>query len=244
MKPVLAIEAYFDLICPWCLIGRRHLETAVHRFSRLHPEVETAIDWRPHLLLPGTPADGLPYQAFYERRLGGPEAVAARRAQVQEAARPAAIEFAFDRIRMLPNTLAAHRLIGYAGRHGGVDRKEALIDALFAAYFLDGENIGDHGVLARIAAGRGFPENAVAAYLASGEGIRQFLEQQAAPGSSRVTGVPFYVFNDRLALSGAHPPEALLEVMEQALPGSTSRAADDPLTDFRRRVPRGLAMKP
>lgn len=164
MKGVLTITVYFDLICPWCLIGRRHLMTAVQRFTGLHPDVETAIDWRSHPLLPGTPAGGLPYQSFYERRLGGREAVAARRAQVREAARPANIEFAFDRILVLPNTLAAHRLIDYAACHGSSTQKESLIDALFTAYFMHGEDIGDRSVLSRIAAECGLAGDAVTAW--------------------------------------------------------------------------------
>jgi predicted DsbA family dithiol-disulfide isomerase len=217
VKRVLNIKVYFDLICPWCLIGRRHLTSAVHQLALLRPDVETVIEWRSHALLPGTPAEGIPYQSFYEQRFGSKEAVAARRAQVREAARPANIEFAFERISVLPNTLAAHRLLEYAEKQGSANRKESLIDALFTAYFLHGEDIGDRTVLARIASECGLPEDAVATCLASSEGLQRLLQKQAAPERRHVSGVPFYVFNDRLAVSGAHPPQVLLEVMQEAL---------------------------
>ena len=213
MSRMLAIDVYFDLICPWCLIGRRHLTTAVQRFAGLHPDVAIVVDWHSYPLLPGTPAEGVPYQSFYEERLGGREAVAARRAQVQEAARAANIEFAFDRIRVLPNTLAAHRLIDCCARLGSAAQRESLIDALFAAYFLRGEDIGERRVLARVAAECGFAGETVAAWHGSDEASQWVPE--LAP--SHVSGVPCHVFNGRLSASGAHRPEVLLDVMEQAI---------------------------
>jgi predicted DsbA family dithiol-disulfide isomerase len=210
MRRSLAIEVWFDLICPWCLIGRRHLLNATGRFSSLRPDVAVSVDWRPVPLLPDTPREGLPYQSFYERRLGGPAAVAARRAQVRVAARAADLEIAFDRIEVLPNTLAAHRLLECARRHGGPARQLALLDALFAGYFLQGENIGDRSVLERIAEARGLDAKALSEW-------RDAREEAPRTAPAGVPGVPFYVFNDRLTLSGAHPPQVLVEAMERAV---------------------------
>lgn len=74
MSQKLSLTAYFDLICPWCLIGKRHLTSALAMLRRQQPGVEVEIEWRPHILLPGTPMSGIPYQAFYERRLGSKDA--------------------------------------------------------------------------------------------------------------------------------------------------------------------------
>ncbi|HEX6828884.1 MAG TPA: DsbA family protein [Burkholderiales bacterium] len=82
MKRILGVEAWFDLICPWCLIGRRHLAQAIRQFQGAQPDVTVVALWRSHPLLPATPAGGIPYDAFYLQRLGSREAVAARRAQV------------------------------------------------------------------------------------------------------------------------------------------------------------------
>jgi predicted DsbA family dithiol-disulfide isomerase len=217
MNSHLRIDVHFDLICPWCLIGKRHLATAVQQFRRLRPEVAVDIAWQSHELLPDTPLEGLPYQAFYERRLGSPAAVAARRAQVQEAARTAGIEFAFERIQVLPNTRAAHRLIALANHDGPPARSAALVERLFAAYFLEGRNIGDPEVLARISAEFGLDPAGTAAIRDAANGGAD--SGKDSPGATRlqVPGVPFFVFNDRFAISGAHPHQTLLEAMQSAV---------------------------
>ena len=92
-KPFLEIEVFLDFICPWCLIGTRHLRAAMKRLTELRPEIELRVVWRSVQLLPNTPLVGEPYQAFYLARLGGSEAVAARRAQLQQAGRPVGINF-------------------------------------------------------------------------------------------------------------------------------------------------------
>lgn len=210
MTPAPTIEVYFDLICPWCLIGKRHLATALEKFRQARPEVVPRVVWQSYPLLPDTPVEGLPYQEFYVRRLGSPAAVAARRAQVQEAARPAGIQFAFDRISVMPNTLAAHRLIAWVESRGGHDQAEQLIEKLFTAYFMAGKNIGDRSILLDLAA-----ECGIAA-----EPRAMDDDLPEAPGSQNrrhVSGVPFYIFNNRLAISGAVPPESLLEAMLESI---------------------------
>ena len=215
MSTTLAIDVHFDLICPWCLIGKRHLRAAVEQFRHAHPDVDVALNWRSHQLLPDIPAAGIPYQVFYERRLGSPAAVAARRAQVQAAAQTAGIEFAFERIALMPNTQLAHRLIDCAGEFGGAEQVDYLIERLFAAYFMEGRNIGALPVLLAIAAEAGFPAAAIEARLATPEAGDRFRARLAA--DTGISGVPFFVFNNRLAVSGAHPPASLLAAMEQAL---------------------------
>ncbi|MBL8421164.1 MAG: DsbA family oxidoreductase [Dechloromonas sp.] len=217
MSEKLDVTFHFDLICPWCLIGKRHLDTAIDLFRQRHPDVDIAIDWQSHILLPDTPEHGIPYQAFYEQRLGGKAAVAARRAQVQEAARAAGIKIAFESIEFMPNTQAAHHLIDCAMECCSAEQVDDLIDRLFTAYFLDGRNIGDPGELTAIAASAGCPTPGIAACLDSIQHQTRFSERLAATGNSQVSGVPFFVFNERLAISGAHPPQSLLAAMEKAL---------------------------
>jgi predicted DsbA family dithiol-disulfide isomerase len=215
MSTTLAIDVHFDLICPWCLIGKRHLRTAIEQFRALHPNVEITVAWRSHQLLSDIPAAGIPYQAFYERRLGGPAAVAARRAQVQAAARTAGIEFAFERIALMPNTQLAHRLIDCAGEFGGPEQVAYLIERLFAAYFMEGRNIGALPALLAVAAEAGFPAAAIEARLASPGAGDHFRARLAS--DTGISGVPFFVFNNRLTVSGAQPLASLLAAMEQAL---------------------------
>ena len=214
MNTKLRIDVHFDLICPWCLIGKRHLAAALQDFRRLRPDVPVELVWKSHELLPHTPLAGLPYQTFYERRLGSRAAVAARRAQVQEAAAPAGIQFAFNRIEVLPNTRAAHRLIDLAKSECGPSGTAALIERLFTGYFLEGENIGDPKVLSRYAGEFGVGQARLAAALAAPAGS----DLEAKLDASDVTGVPYFVFNGRYPLSGAHPAETLLQMMQLATP--------------------------
>lgn len=215
MTPSLHIEVHFDLICPWCLIGKRHLAMALERLRQAWPEVAPRIRWQSHPLLPDIPMEGVPYQEFYERRLGGRAAVAARRAQVQEAAQPARIEFAFDRIAVMPNTLAAHRLIGWVQGQQGDGPAERLIESLFASYFMAGKDIGAPSVLLGLAKECGIilePGSVDLAFRGMPGGHDGRFRSK-----HRVTGVPYYIFNDRLAISGAYPADALLEAMLQSV---------------------------
>jgi predicted DsbA family dithiol-disulfide isomerase len=200
VKP-LAIEVWFDLICPWCLIGKRHLEQALAEFGRLHPDTAVELRWHSVQLLPDLPDEGVDVRAFYRQRLGGDVAVAARQAQVREAGQPAGLSFAFDRIKRMPNTLAAHGLVMDARAQKGAAAAEAVIEALFAAYFQRGIDIGDAEMLSCIAEQHQLQPSEQAPQL---------------PPAGTISGVPFYVFNGRYALSGAQPAQRLLEAMQQA----------------------------
>lgn len=205
MSRRLNVQVHFDLICPWCFIGKRHLDAALARLGEASSEVDVEVSWIAHELLPDTPAEGLPYQAFYEERLGGPAAVAARRAQVQAAARGTGIDFAFERIARMPNTRQAHRLITrLSGSATGANA--ALIERLFQAWFVEGQDIGDAAVLERLAAG-----------IAASEAADAGRHRVALADGQQVPGVPLFVFNERVALSGAQPPDALLDGMRRAL---------------------------
>lgn len=213
MKQALNIDVFFDLVCPWCLIGKRNLAVARDRFAVLHPEVQVSVKWHPHRLLPDMPREGVPFEAFYLARLGSPEAVVMRREQVRRAGTAAGISFAFDRIQMMPNTGAAHRLINFAQRFGTPKQHERLIERLFVGYFLLGENIGDTATLARIALECGFT-GASKAYLdvstERGRIASPERTYEMPPGS----GVPYFVFDRCQALSGAQQPQTLLTAMQ------------------------------
>lgn len=215
----LSIEMCFDLVCPWCLIGKRHLASALARLRELRPDVTVLQAWRGVELLPETPAEGLPYQAFYERRLGGPHNVAARRMQVQLAGYAAGLVFAFDRIEVLPNTAAAHRLIAQLAPRHDAAAIGAFIDRLLVAYFMEGADIGSAAVLQRIAAACGLT--------VAGPGQRDELVPRACGPLERAgrmqvaNGVPAFIFNGEQVLSGAHAPGILLEAMLKTL-GDTS----------------------
>lgn len=200
------VDVYFDLICPWCWIGKTHLDTARRLLAEHQPDVQVEVRWHSVQLIPQTPPQGWPYQAFYEHRLGGPEAVRARRAQVQAAAARAGLTIHHERIAVFPNTWRAHRLLAFAAQQYP-DRYEALLNDLFEAYFMQGLDIGDPQMLASLAQTHGVDSAAAETF-------------EAPPVWSMpdgVNGVPLFVFNQRQAASGAQSPEVLLATLQSCV---------------------------
>ncbi|HEY2257226.1 MAG TPA: DsbA family oxidoreductase [Variovorax sp.] len=210
----LTVEVFFDFVCPWCLIGKHQLDAAASRLAELRPDVRLHVVWRSYPLLPDTPVGGVPYQAFYVARLGSPEAVARRRAQVQQAGAPAGVRFAFERIQVLPNTAAAHARVAQASAHGTEAQQARLIERIFKAYFIDGQDIGDASVLEQLALESGLPGEAPGADRGDPQGHDRHTHPRMR---NPVNGVPCFVFDGSLAISGAASPDALLEVMLRAL---------------------------
>ena len=211
---VLTIDVISDVVCPWCFIGKRRLEAALRELRAERPDVVPTIRWLPYFLNPDTPEEGEPYRPFLERKFGGPEKLAQLWAQIAAAGRTAGIEFAFERIEVRANTLRAHRLIHRAQRDGDAG---ALVERLFAAQFLQGENLGEAAVLARLAAECGEDEAAALAYLQSGEDAEAVRDEAARAQRLGISGVPFFILAGRYGVAGAQPPEVLLEALRQSL---------------------------
>ncbi len=213
----ISIDVVSDVVCPWCFIGKRHLDRALELWRAEQPAGEVTVHWHPFFLNPDTPDSGEPYRPFLERKFGGPKQLEELWQRVSEAGHKAGIEFAFEKIELRANTLNAHRLIHHAQKYGAEGTAvNKLIEALFAAQFLEGRHLGDRAVLAAVAGECGMDRDAVQAYLDSAEDAD---EVRAAAGEMRrmgIGGVPFFIFNKRLAASGAQPPEALLKAMREA----------------------------
>lgn len=214
---VLAIDVDFDLICPWCYIGLHQLVVARSRFASAHPQVGVETAWYPVQLLPDVPEEGLPFAEFYERRLGSPEAVRARRQQVTTAARSAGLEIDLTAIARMPNTARAHRLLRGVERLGDPGLYERLLERLFAAYFQRGEDINDDATLRRLAGEVGTPMDRLDDAMALGA-------RTSAPRHA-VSGVPQFLFNGRISLSGAQDPAIMLAAMRQALESAHTGAS-------------------
>lgn len=208
MARTLSIDVWLDLICPWCLIGKAQLRQALAQLAETDPDVAVDLQWHSVQLIPDVPEQGWPYEQFYLRRLGSPEAVRARRAQVLEAAARAGVAIEFASIAIFPNTARAHRLLALARQRLDAKALDHLLERLFSAYFKLGEDLGDLRTLITIGMEHGLDPDNVRASLTDGG---------ALPQTPAVSGVPFFVFNQHLALSGAQPAQALLAAMRQAL---------------------------
>ena len=206
--PRLHVDVYFDLVCPWCLIGKQHLRRALAQLDDSHPDVRVQVLWHSVQLVQDVPDHGWPFIEFYERRLGGRRQAQARQSQVVAAAAHAGAAIDFSRIVTFPNTAKAHRLVALGQRKLDSVCQDRLLDRLFAAYFQRGEDLGDTRTLAAIAAELGLEPAATAVALADGTAV---CEPIAAPG------VPYFVFNRRFALSGAQAPDVLHACMREAI---------------------------
>lgn len=207
MAKELVIDVYFDLICPWCLIGKRHLDRALAELARTDPEVVVDVRWHSVQLLSDLPAEGRDFTEFYIQRKGSAQAVLEGQERVRQAALAAGAEVNFSIIARMPNTLQAHQLLAFASTRQTPDQRTQLLERLLAAHFSQGEDLGERATLLAIARDFDLPVAELNLWLESGMGKPIPLE---------VPGVPFFVFNRRLSLSGAQPPEVLLYSMRQA----------------------------
>lgn len=213
MSDAIRVDVVSDLVCPWCFIGRRHLQAAIAEFAR-----PVAVRWLPFFLNPETPPAGEPYRPFLERKFGGADALEKIWARVRDAGRQAGIDFAFEKIELRANTLAAHRLIHRLQTRGGEPSTlaDALVERIFAAGFCDGRFIGDPTVLAELAAGCGEDRDETLAWLRGDDAAATVREQAEQLRRLGIDGVPCFIFDGRFAVSGAQPPAVLADALRQA----------------------------
>jgi predicted DsbA family dithiol-disulfide isomerase len=200
MAAPLPITVYSDVICPWCYVGKRRLETALEG-PDMPPQVDLA--WRPFELNPEMPADGIT-RAEYRARKFGAERSAELDRNMTAIGRDVGIDFAFDRMQRTPNTRLAHRLIWEAGRQG---RQNEIVDRLFRAYFEEALDIGSKAVLTGLAAEAGLEAEGVAGALASEESLQAVVELEQQGYRMGIQGVPFFIVLGKYGISGAQPPE-------------------------------------
>lgn len=215
MLRALTVDVISDVVCPWCYIGKRRLETALARLREAEPDLPIEVRWHPFELNPDLPPAGADRRDYLDAKFGGPERAQQIYARVRAAGETVGIPFAFDAIERQPNTLDAHRLIAWAQarREGDADD---LVERLFRAYFLEGRYVGDRDELEHIAAAAGFDPDDARAFLAS-DALRG--EVAGAEDHARrmgVSGVPFFIFAGRVAVSGAHEADTLLDAIAQA----------------------------
>ena len=201
----LQVDFSLDLICPWCWIGLRNLLAAREMLLARYPDQQLAIHWHADTLLPHIPEHGVPYQAFYEARLGGPRAVEVRRAQVRSAAHAAGLQINHALIETFPSTRLVCALVNYAQTLLDGESMIRFVESIFAAYFVQGRDIGSVMVLQLLAH---------SAALDWSPSRFDALRYQSEAGHTG--GVPHMVFNQRLQVTGAVAPAELLRAMEHA----------------------------
>jgi len=208
MSTPVIIDVVSDVVCPWCYVGKRRLEAA----QRLLPDQQFAVFWRPFQLDPTIPKEGLPRKTYLERKFGNLERLTQTHAQLVEIGKVEGIPFAFDKITRSPNTLDAHRLIRWAHEAG---KQTEMVERLFALYFTEGADIGNHEVLIKAAVEVGLDGALVTQLLNTGADLDPVIAEINGAGKMGISGVPTFIFGSRYAISGAHPAETIKKAIEQ-----------------------------
>lgn len=204
------IDVWSDVMCPWCYIGDTHLERALEQFP--HSD-QVAIEYHSFQLMPELPVDaGMSLVDVLVTKRGVPRAQAEEmNAQVTARGRDIGLDYRFDRA-IATNTHRAHELSHFAKEHG---RQHAVVRRLFQAYFTDGVNVGDLDALADIAQEIGLDRESAFEALSSGRYASAVDDDLAQASQIGVSGVPFFVFNMKYAVSGAQPVESFIRVLHQ-----------------------------
>ncbi len=210
MATALTIDVVSDVVCPWCFVGKRRLEIALAARKDIAAEVR----WRPFFLDPTVPRAGKPRIDYVTGKFGGADKITPAHERLTGLGRTVGIDFHFESIEVQPNTLDAHRLIGWAAEQG---KAQAVVGNIFSDFFVNGVNLADQSNLAAAAARAGMNADQVRADLASDKDEALVARQAQAASASGIGGVPFYVFGNKVALSGAQEPEVISSAIDQAL---------------------------
>lgn len=217
------IDVVSDAICPWCWVGKRNLEGALALLAAEGERFE--VHWRPFQLNPDMPREGVERDSYRAAKFGSLTRSRELDAQVAAAGRAAGVEFRHALMARTPNTVAAHRLIRLAGQQGPAVQ-DKVVEALFVAYFQQGQDIGDRVVLAAIAAAQGLD---AATHLDGDEGEAEVLQEDAGFRRAGLSGVPTFALDGHVVFSGAMPAERMAEAFRRALGilrGPMARAAE------------------
>jgi predicted DsbA family dithiol-disulfide isomerase len=206
----LTIDVVSDVVCPWCFIGKRRLEKAIA--SR--PDLPVTVRFHPYFLNDWVPREGISRTEYLTTKFGSPERYNKNVPRVVAAAESEGLTYAPDKIQRQPNTIDCHRLILWADRAGNAPRmKQRLMDL----YFTEGGDLTDREVLVRAAADCGLDATEVRELLASDTDVDTVTQAAESAKAAGIDGVPMFIFNGALAVSGAQSPEYLVSAMERSI---------------------------
>lgn len=216
---MIKLDILSDPICPWCYIGKSHLDRALAD----GPDHPFTIEWHPFQLNPDMPLGGMGRRTYLEAKFGGADGAADVYGRIEDAAKAAGLDVDFAAIQRTPNTLDAHRVIHWAGLEG---RQIPMVSRLFKAYFKEGMDIGDTDVLCRLAEDVEM-DGTVIRKLLQGDADAEDIRARDAHARQRgVSGVPTFVVANQHVLNGAQPPELWSKVIAE-LQGQIAAAQNE-----------------
>jgi predicted DsbA family dithiol-disulfide isomerase len=204
----IRIDIVSDVICPWCFLGKRRLDMALAAIDGIDADIR----WRPFLLDPSIPKEGLPRQLYLERKFSK-ERLPQLHAPLKAAGDDEGIAYAFDLIAVTPNTLNAHRLIRWSHAAG---RQHAMAERLFTLYWIEGADIGKRDVLIKAAIDVGLDGVLVARLLDGEADLDAVLSEIQTATEIGITGVPTFIFGNRYVVVGAQPADVLKSAITRA----------------------------
>jgi len=206
-KNKIKIDVVSDVVCPWCYIGKRRLENAL---SRLPENIEVDLNFLPFELNPDIPKTGTDHKTYLADKFGSRERYDQLTEHVVNVAAGEGLKFNYENQSVMPNTLDAHRLIQYAKKSG---KQPAIKEALMKAYFEQGIDLSKQENLLNIAEQNGLDRDEVKSFLSSEQGILEIKQQEQANHQRGISGVPFYIINNKYGVSGAQPSDTFVEIL-------------------------------
>lgn len=203
----MRIDVISDTICPWCFIGKRRLDRAL----AMRDQGPVEIRWRPFQLNPTMPADGMDRDSYLTTKFGSVERAERQYDRIRAAGREEGLDFRFDLIERIPNSVQSHRLLRFAERFG---TQNTVSEILFEAYFLRGRDIGLSHELVELARLAGLDADLARDYLAGDQDRLDILAEEDRARLNGVNGVPCFVIEDQYAVSGAQSPEIFLQIFD------------------------------
>ena len=212
---MIKLDIFSDPVCPWCYLGKANLDRALEA----HPDHPFQIEWHPFQLNPDMAADGVDKQTYLLARFGSQSQLDAIHQRFRDIAKANGVRMDPDTPKRIPNTLNAHRLIHWAGLEG---RQTLVVAAVMRAYWTEGRDIGNPGVLADIAAGSGMDRAVVERLLASDADLDAIKSREAHARQRGVSAVPTFLIANKYVVSGAQPPEMWAKAIAEmtAQPGT------------------------
>jgi predicted DsbA family dithiol-disulfide isomerase len=208
MKPEIKIDIVSDVVCPWCYIGKRRLEKAL---DRLADRFTFKIEYHPFELNPAIPAAGADQKKYLTEKFGGDERYMKITQHVSKIAEAEGLEFRFDRQKVSPNTRLLHRIIMLALQQ----RKQADVkEAFMKAYFTDGIDLSDKKNVLSVAVAAGLNETTVHQIMQSQQFEAEVITAEHEMQKLGITGVPFYILQNKYGVSGAQPTETFQKAIE------------------------------
>ncbi|ESW91310.1 DsbA family protein [Mesorhizobium sp. M0644] len=205
----ITVDVVSDVVCPWCFIGQKRLDKAIAAV-----DIDVHIHWRPFQLDPTIPPEGKNRRDYMVAKFGSEQRIREIHARIEPLGEAEGISFAFDAIKVAPNTLDAHRLIRWAGTAGEAIQNR-VVRRLFQLNFEEGANLGDHAVLIEAAREAGMDASVVETLLPTDADVEAVRTEIATASRMGISGVPCFLLEGKYAVMGAQDADTLADALRQ-----------------------------